>query len=499
MPAAAQTFTNLYNFTALNNGTNSDGANPTSDLILSGNALYGTALNGGSSGNGAVFVVNTDGSGFTTLHDFTADTATNALGIQTNSDGAFPYAGLVVSGNTLYGTAEEGGSSGFGTVYAVNTDGSGFTTLHSFNSISDGGPPDGGLVVSGDTLYGTTSDPSTVFSINTNGANFVTLYYFTDGGEDGGYVTNVDGAFPAASLILSGDTLYGTTEQGGAFGSGTLFAVNTDGSGFTTLHSFALLVGKVGFNGTNSDGAWPADGLLLLGNTLYGTASEGGANGWGTVFALTLPGGGGSTNCTFSINPTNAVFGAAGGSDSASVTASNGCAWTAVSNDSFITITSGTNGTGNGTVNYTVAANTSTNDLTGTMTIAGQTYTVTEAGATLVTYSFSTPVQTLKTKFDKKTGVTTTNSTITVDLVVKNTGTAETTKSSVLLWLEQGSAFSPGVGPTHLTETVKPLKEDQSDTIKIKTKKLTGDFAGTFIFATDADNNVLASVEVPSD
>jgi hypothetical protein len=170
------------------------------------------------------------------------------------------------------------------------------------------------------------------------------------------------------------------------------------------------------------------------------------------------------------------------------------------SNDpSFITITSGSTGSGTGTVAYTVAPNTSTTSRSGTMTIGTQTFTVAQAGATPVTYSFTNIKQILKTKLDKKTGVTTTNSTITVDLVVKNTGTAETTKSSVLLWLEQGSAFSPGVGPTHLTETVKPLKEDQSDTIKIKTKKLTGDFAGTFIFATDADNNVLASVEVPSD
>jgi len=86
-------------------------------------------------------------------------------------------------------------------------------------------------------------------------------------------------------------------------------------------------------------------------------------------------------SCGASISPTNAVFGTAGGSDSVSVTASNGCAWAAASDNDFITITSGTNGTGNGTVSYTVAANTSTNALTGTMTIAGQIFTVTQSGA----------------------------------------------------------------------------------------------------------------------
>jgi hypothetical protein len=85
--------------------------------------------------------------------------------------------------------------------------------------------------------------------------------------------------------------------------------------------------------------------------------------------------------CTFPLSTTNAVFDAAGGSGSVSVSASNGCAWTATSNDGFITIISGSSGTGNGTVNYSVAANTSSSGLTGTMIIAGQTFTVTQSGA----------------------------------------------------------------------------------------------------------------------
>lgn len=75
------------------------------------------------------------------------------------------------------------------------------------------------------------------------------------------------------------------------------------------------------------------------------------------------------------------MFDAAGGSGSVSVSASNGCAWTATSNDGFITIISGSSGTGNGAVSYSVAPNTSANGLTGTMTIAGQTFTVTQSGA----------------------------------------------------------------------------------------------------------------------
>src|SRR6266404_421095 len=154
MPAGrvtAQTFTTLHSFTALspydppNPQTNSDGANPWAGLFTnsSGNTLYGTAQQGGSGGNGTVFAVNTDGTGFTNLHTFTY-----------SSDGAYPN-GLILSGNTLYGTAGGGGSGIHGTVFKVNTDGTGFTNLHSFNPNSDGGYPAAGLILSGNTLYGT--------------------------------------------------------------------------------------------------------------------------------------------------------------------------------------------------------------------------------------------------------------------------------------------------------------------------------------------------------
>lgn len=84
--------------------------------------------------------------------------------------------------------------------------------------------------------------------------------------------------------------------------------------------------------------------------------------------------------CSFSISPTSASYAAAGGSGSVTVTAGVGCNWTAVSNSSFITITSGSSGSGNGTVGYSVAANGTTSSRNGTMTIAGQTFSVTQAG-----------------------------------------------------------------------------------------------------------------------
>jgi uncharacterized repeat protein (TIGR03803 family) len=292
-------FTNLHNFTAIPGSpdTNSDGANPYARLILSGDTLYGTAQGGGSSGNGTVFAVNTDGTGFTNLHSFALGAKDSHLSY-TNSDGASPTAGLISSGNTLYGTAEYGGSSGKGTVFAVNTDGTRFTNLHSFgplsgsnNTNSDGANPIAGLILSGNTLYGTaifggSSGAGTVFAVNTNGTIFMPLHSFTAHSSSG---TNRDGANPVASLILTGNTLYGTAADGGSSGSGTVFALNTDGTGFTNLHSFPVAIGDP-FSGqyTNGDGANPIAGLILSGNTLYGTAEFGGSSGNGTVFSLSL-------------------------------------------------------------------------------------------------------------------------------------------------------------------------------------------------------------------
>src|SRR5580698_5017551 len=86
--------------------------------------------------------------------------------VSTGGDG--PYDGLLLSGNTLYGTT----AFGDGTVFAINTDGSGFTNLYFL------GEPNAYLISSGNSLYGTTVI-GTIFSLNTNGLDFSNLYTFT--------------------------------------------------------------------------------------------------------------------------------------------------------------------------------------------------------------------------------------------------------------------------------------------------------------------------------
>ena len=164
LSSAAQEFTVLHDFTG-----GDDGANPRAPLLVSGATLYGTAVSGGSAGNGTVFTLNTDGTDFSTLHGFTAGSGSF---ITINSDGIAPVGGLILTSNTLCGAACDGGAGGAGTVFMVNTDGSELRR-----------PP----------------------------------CLFTYG------LTSTDGAFPNAALLPIGNTLYGTTDGGGANQNGTVF------------------------------------------------------------------------------------------------------------------------------------------------------------------------------------------------------------------------------------------------------------------------------------
>ena len=294
----AQTFTTLHSFDG------SHGDRPYAGLILSGHSLYGTAIGDSGSGMGTVFTLHTEGSGFTNLHNFSFVNFP-PVGPATNSDGAFPYAELVLAGDTLFGAASEVGSLGYGTIFKLNTNGTGFTSLYSFTGGSDGAYPYSGLVLTNNTLYGmalnggVSAQHGTIFKVNTNGTGFTVLHTFAAGSGAFPNITNSDGAFPRVALTLSGNTLYGTAPYGGHSGYGTVFSVNTDGTGFANLHNFTTVSGPAGAAGTNSDGALPRGGLILSGDTLYGTARDGGRWGSGTIFAINTNGTGFTTLYSF--------------------------------------------------------------------------------------------------------------------------------------------------------------------------------------------------------
>ena len=290
--------TNFYSFSTNSNSTNYDGVYPSAGLLLAGNTFYGTANGGGANNSGTLFAVNTNGTGFTNLHNFIFAT------------GNYPSRDLILAGGTLYGTTASGGSTGYGTVFKINTNGSGYSNFYDFTATSgpdrtnrEGAFPACNLIVSGTNLFGTASEGGdlgggTIFVTDTNGSGFSVLHAFTN--TNGVAGTNADGARPKSGLTLVGNVFYGTASLGGSSGSGTVFKINTDGSGFTTLYNFSA---TNGVGGTNIDGAHPIGGLLYTGGTLYGTTSEGGASGYGTVFRLSAP-----PTLSLKLSGTNAIL-----------------------------------------------------------------------------------------------------------------------------------------------------------------------------------------------
>jgi uncharacterized repeat protein (TIGR03803 family) len=280
-----------FSAVSADNATNSRGASPSASLALSGDTLFGITAAGGAAANGTAYSLTTNGSTFAVVHDFSAlDSNTG-----TNADGALPSGGLILAGGTLFGTTSAGGAGGAGVVFALNTNGSGFNALHSFAPLdplaatnADGAFPFAGLVLSSGRLYGTTiaggaNGKGVIFSVGTNGLGFAVLHHFS--ATDSLTGTNSDGASPCTALASLGGYLYGTTAAGGAGADGTVFSLSTNGSQFLTLYAFSAVDQA---SGTNRDGALPVAGLWPLGNSLYGTAFSGGPGAAGTVFCVTL-------------------------------------------------------------------------------------------------------------------------------------------------------------------------------------------------------------------
>jgi uncharacterized repeat protein (TIGR03803 family) len=347
-------------FQILHTFTGGDGSYPMSALTLVSNTLYGTTIYGGSSNAGTLFAINTDGSGFASLHSFTngygdseAESSTTLLlhsnflyGVEAgemyriNPDGTGftnlcevgeSDSGLIESSNVFYGTTVRGGSAGGGTVFAVNPDGSGFIVLHNF----DASPNDehftiyAGLAVYSNMLYGGTFEGapwSALYSLRTDGTGYTvwtngggcTSSFIACGnylyGQEGGsiflanpanqsvtFLTDGDsGGVPGAPLIVSGGTFYGTSFFG-AYGQS--YPTGNNGRIFAASTNGANFTGLYSFPNT-SMGKYPAAPVTLVGTTLYGTAAHGGSNDNGTVFMLTFP------PPTLNITPsdTNLVF-----------------------------------------------------------------------------------------------------------------------------------------------------------------------------------------------
>jgi uncharacterized repeat protein (TIGR03803 family) len=276
----AQTFKVIHNFTG-----GSDGGGPLDGFTAdSAGNLYATASSGGAFQNGVVFKIN-QGGVESVLYSFAGGT-----------DGAHPEGGLIrdKAGN-LYGTTTAGGGiESSGTVFMVTAAGK-EEVLYTFPAGKNGAVPEAGLAMDAEgNLYGTTTagganGNGTVFKLTKQGAKWTETLPYSFG-------TGTDGAIPVAGVTFDkAGNLYGTTSTGGAYGYGTVFELVRSGSAWTEriLHSFT--------NG--DDGAIPYGGLIVdKSGNLYGSATEDGAGGGGTIFELT-PASGGWTFTVLYSNP----------------------------------------------------------------------------------------------------------------------------------------------------------------------------------------------------
>jgi uncharacterized repeat protein (TIGR03803 family) len=191
--AAASAQAQTYNFGVLHSFTNTpDGAYSEAGLVLDAQGnLYGTTTEGGGSGNGTVFELDTTGQQ-TVLYSFAG-----------GADGAYPGNLVLDAQGNLYGATYEGGDSGYGTVFELDTTGK-ETVLYSFTGKADGGYP-GGVIFDGvGNLYGAASvgganNVGVVYELNLVPGKWTETVLYNFAGEP-------DGSFPGGK---SGDGLGG--------------------------------------------------------------------------------------------------------------------------------------------------------------------------------------------------------------------------------------------------------------------------------------------------
>jgi len=266
LPVAGGTPTVLASF---NGDDGANAADPNAGLILAGSTLYGTAGEDNTTGGGEVFSLPVAGGIPTVLASAYAD-------FPAPIGAGGPGNGVIVSGSTLYGTTSVGGGDfGEGEVYSLPTAGGTPNVLASLTSEAGGG-----LTLSGSTLYGTLSGTTLNDSSNSDGA----IFSLPIGGGTPTVLASfdgADGATPGGTLVVSGSTLYGTTSAGGEYGDGEIFSLPVAGGTPNVLASFDDTTGP------------PSAGVILSGSTLdlYGTTTAGGDYGDGEVFFLPVAGG----------------------------------------------------------------------------------------------------------------------------------------------------------------------------------------------------------------
>jgi uncharacterized repeat protein (TIGR03803 family) len=247
----------LYHF-----GYSANGFRPMSGLIKSSNGkLYGTTQIGGTEGDGVIYSVNTDGTNYTKLHEFT-----DAEGYELSGKL------LEASDGKLY-VACHWSTASNGCIYRINKNGTGFEKIYSFMDVSEGYSPVGSLAEDNNgILYGaafySTPGGGVLFKMNKDGSNYTVLKNFD--------AVN-DLRYPYTGVTIYGNYVYGVCGYGGAENKGGIFRIKKDGSDYQELHVFA------GATDGNSPRSIP---IIANNGKLYGTTDFGGTNGEGIVFRI---------------------------------------------------------------------------------------------------------------------------------------------------------------------------------------------------------------------
>ena len=348
----------------------------------SGNALvYSTYLGGSGSEFNPDIALDTSGNAYVTGISFSSDfpTASPFQASPGSGQDAF-VAKLNAAGTALVYSTYLGGNGldnglaiavdAAGNAYVVGrTDSTNFPTANPIQAASGGG--------SGDAF---------VTKLNATGTALVYSTYLGGSGDEQCCGIAVDAAGNACLTGETSSTNFPTASpfQPSLGGPGDAFVTKLNAAGIALVYS-AYLGGSRGDDGFGI--AVDASGNAYMTRRTdsgdFPTASPFQSSNAGNRDAFIAKISDVAAGCTYSITPTRESFPVSGGTGSVAVMVPNGCMWAAASNVSWITISSGESGSGNGAVEYSVAANPDTNSRTGTMTIATQTFTVTQAGTAL--------------------------------------------------------------------------------------------------------------------
>lgn len=255
----------------------SDGADGKGSLTLSasGNVLYGRTSVGGAANNGTIFRLNTNGTGYRILYSYT-NGSSNGTGNQPHHDA------LYLLDTMLYGAALSGGLNNNGVLFSISVNGFGYNAFKVFQgSPNDGAQSHSCFLYYNNALYGVTAaggehNHGSIYKVNPDGSGFTMLYSFSSstGKNSHGRLTLGNG----------NNMMYGITKEGGSHDKGVIFQFDPSTSAYKEIHNFS---------GGSSDGASSDHGFLaLIGDTLYGLTQGGGENDNGVLFRKNQDGSG---------------------------------------------------------------------------------------------------------------------------------------------------------------------------------------------------------------